>query len=222
MKSRLLTIMFFLTSFSYGQNISEIFKMLPNECFNNELSENSRIELLKNKKFYPLSNCEEEIIVFSLVKLDSINNFMRIEKTFESGQAAYNIYEIRSFNKSEGSQIVIFSKVSGAHDMFGQNEFQSFEITNNKLVKSKFEYLPIDIGIKDFVKKETPDSLIQKYENYISHSYKLGYFEKKILYELYDFYLYNSDLDTGYLLGNRIEFVWENGKFERKSIEKKK
>ena len=178
--------------------------------------------MIKNKKFYPPSNCDEEIIVFNLVELDSVKNFMRIEKSYESGQAAYTIYEIRSFNKTGGSQVVVFSTVCGANIMFGQNILETFEITDNKLVKSKFEYLPTNIGIKDFVKKETPDSLILKYENSSSHSYNLGYFKENITYELNDFYLYNSERDSFYLLGNKIEFVWENDKFEKKSIEKRK
>jgi hypothetical protein len=221
MKIGILIVLIFFSAISFGQKITDIFRMLPNDCFHYELSDDSRTELLKNMKYYPASNCKEESIVFSLVDLDTLKNFVRIEMSYESGQAAYTIYEIRSFKKSGGSQIVIFSNVSGANIMYGQNILQTFEITDNKLVESKIEYLPINIGIKDFVKIETPDSLILKYENSSSHSYKLGYYVKNITYELNDFYLHNSDLDSLYLLGNKIEFVWENDKFDRKPVEKK-
>ena len=66
-------------------------------------------------------------------------------------------------------------------------------------------------GIKYFFQPNTPDSIIKKYEGYLSFNYELGYEGDNIALGLYgDTYL--KDFHN-WLAGNNIEFVWDGERF---------
>ena len=98
----------------------------------------------------------------------------------------------------------------------------TFIDNGSELKISKKEYLPKNLNISDFVKKDTPDSVIKKYSEYSSSSYELVYVEGNIEYKLFDTSIFtNSEIDNSFLLGNSIEFIWNGKHFERMRVKKK-
>lgn len=221
MKIVVLILFGFTAAHAEGQGIGDIFRLLPPEYVDG-LSIDARNELLKNRKFYPAENIpDEDVEVYELAALDSIKNFLRIEMTYETGQAGFIVFEMRSFDKADGNKLVVLSSFSGAHDMFGQNQLQVFNYRNNQLTEATKDYLPQDLGVRDFVKSNTPDSLIVEYENNSSNCYSLGYEGENITYRFYDRNIDRFGIDSSWIIGNAIEFEWTNDQFVRKPVENK-
>ncbi|MCX6271399.1 MAG: DUF3256 family protein [Bacteroidetes bacterium] len=203
-----------------AQKISDIFLLMPDSLVDN-LSFNDRTKILTKGKLYPSTNNAQSIEVYTLEQQDTIKNYLRIELSYESGQAAYVIFEIRSFNTSKGDKVIVFSNVGGAHNDYNQNELVFFDFKKGKLQVSRTDYLPRTIGLKDFIKFNTPDSLREKYDEYSCSSYELGYDGNNITYRLNDNYLFDNEFDSSYILGNSIEFRWNGNRFERQNVIKK-
>lgn len=209
-----------LTISSKGQSISDIFLLLPDNIVDN-LTVKERAKIVANKSFYPTNNTEEEKVVYTLEENNTTKNFLRVEMAFESGQAGYEIFELRSFKMKSGGKVVIYSNIGGAHDDFTQNKLIFFECENGKLRVSKTNYLPKEIGLKDFIKPTTPNLLKKKYKEYSCDAYNLGYEQKNITYDLNDNNLYNNGFSSKYIIGNSIEFIWNGYRFDRQKITKK-
>ncbi len=165
--------------------------------------------------------------VYKLVAADTIKNFLRIEMSFESGQAGYVIIELRSFSLKNGSKILIASSVGGAHNSYGTNEFQVFEYRDKKLIKALKPYLPFSLDLKDFLKPNTPPDVVKRFNNDTSHGYELGYGyffgeeNENIKYEFNSENTRYSPADTAWILGNQVEFVWKNDTFIQKKMSMK-
>lgn len=190
----------------------DILKQLPKENFE-EINIDS---LIKNEKFYPASNSDEQIIRYTLTGVNDITGTLRIEMTFESGQRGFIIRELRRIKVTDNEFIIVYSVVNGAPIAFGQSELATYKLKRGQLTKTKKNLLPSNIGLADFVKPNTPDSVIAKYNEYSNHSYELVYSGDNICYVLYENFD-SFEIDRSWLLGNKIEFIFRNGKFKRAS-----
>lgn len=224
---RFLFLLIILPIFSNGQNIIDLFKIIPSE-YVDDLSLENRELLLKKLKYYPPDNEPEKYVeVYSLVAVDTFKNFLRVEMGFETGQAGYVITELRSFTLKNGDKLLISSMIGGAHNSFQTVKFQQFEYHNKQLVKAKKDYLPTTIGLADFIKPSTPDSIIQKYKDYdfeltyeLGYEYFLGMSNEHISYRFYSYssMVDNLSVDNSWVLGNMIEFIWTGDGFLRKKV----
>ena len=193
-----------------AQEIKHLFKLLP-PSYTKELSAKTKDSLLEGKNYYPASNDSEEVIVYKLAQLDANKNWLRIEMSYESGQRAFKTIELRSFKNKAGASIVVFSDFSGVPHNSWQNDLSVFSYATKKLMKISSPGLISKPAIKDFLKPNTPDSIIKKYEGYYSVNYELGYSGNNITLNLYG-YLYQEDF-RDWLLGDVIEFSWNGSKF---------
>ncbi|MFD0998239.1 hypothetical protein ACFQ21_02935 [Ohtaekwangia kribbensis] len=188
----------------------DILKLIPQD-----LLEGIDVDsLIKNKSYYPPDNTEEEIIKYTIAVENDAIGVLRIEMSFETGQRAFIIHELKRIEITDKEFLVVYSRVSGAPIVFAQSELQTYLFKNGILTKTKDPLLPLTIGLADFLKRNTPDSLIQKYSQYSNHCYELIYEGRNICYVLYE----NFDLgnlDKSWLLGNKIEFVFRKRKFKR-------
>jgi hypothetical protein len=188
----------------------DILKLVPREHFGEIIIDS----LIRNNKFYPANNSEDEIIKHTLTDVNDTTGTLRIEMSFETGQRGFVIRELRRIKVKDNEFIVVYSVVNGAPIAFGQNELATYRLKRGQLTKTAESLLPSNIGLADFVKPNTPDSVIKKYSGYSNHSYDLIYSGDNICYVLYE----NFDsygIDKSWLLGNKIEFIFEKGKFKR-------
>jgi hypothetical protein len=135
--------------------------------------------------------------------------------SFETGQSAFSIYELRAWKTTSQQFIIVYSEVSGAPGVFGQGDLLVFEYGKDKTLRpAKQELLPSSMGLGDFLKSNTPDSVAGKYASYSNNSYNLMDAEGEVTYYLYEsFEAYG--IDRKWLLGNVIAFRWVDDHFER-------
>jgi len=194
-----------------AQDIKYFFKTLP-ASYTNELSAKTRDSILQGKSYYPASNDSEEVRVYKLQEVDLKKSWLRIEMNYESGQRAFETIELRSFKTKNGNSIVVFSDFSGVPHQSWQNNLSVLSYTKDKeLTKSPSLGLITKVSIKDFLKPNTPDSIIKKYEGYFSVNYELGLTSNNITLNLYG-ELYLEDFYK-WLLGDTIEFLWKDDLF---------
>ena len=211
-KSLPFIILLYCSNCLLAQDIKYFFKKLP-PSYTEEFTLKTRDSLLEGKSYYPSSNDSEEVIVYKLEVLDLKKNWLRIEMSYESGQRAFKTLEIRSFKTKTGNSIIVFSDYSGVpHDSW-QNILSVFAFDKNKkLIQVAPAGLITEVSIKEFLKSSTPDSIINKYKDYFSINYELGYSDSNnITLNLY------GELDPeefhNWLEGDVIEFVWNGNRF---------
>ena len=209
----LLSLLLVFARFLSAQDIKYFFKILP-ASYTPDLNAAAKDSLLQGKDFYPASNTNTEAVAYTLVNLDTIKNNLGIEMSFTTGQAAESLFELRSFKTKNGA-VVVFSNLGSAHNQYRQNTFIVFSYgKGDSLTVIKAPELPSNVGIRDFVKPGTPDSMIKKYESYSSVIYDLGrYMDNISLNVSDDFDMYN--VDKRWLIGSSIEFIWTGDHFIR-------
>jgi hypothetical protein len=198
-----------------AQDINYFFKILP-ASYTEDLNASAKDSLLQGKNFYPADNDSLEATVYKLEELDTKRNFLRIGMSFETGQAGYVIFELRSFKTGNGNTFVIFSHVSGtSRSGFFQNSLVVFSYNKTKgLVNTNMLGLISSVSVRNFLRPGTPSSVIKEYDNNSSVNYELGY-EGNITLRLYEF-IDPENLDKKWLLGDAIEFVWTGDHFIRR------
>lgn len=205
-------ILCLVSSLTSGQTMLDILKLMPSEHFGEIIIDS----LIKNNKFYPTRNSEEEIIKYTLTDVNDTTGTLRIEMTFETGQRGFIIRELRRIKVKDNEFIIVYSVINGAPIAFGQSELITYRLKRGQLTKTKQSLLPSNIGLADFVKPNTPDSVIEKYSGYSNHSYDLTYSGDNICYVLYESFD-SFGIDKSWLLGNKIQFIFERREFKRGS-----
>lgn len=194
-----------------GQTMLDILKLLPGRHF----SEINIDSLIINGEYYPASNVEEEAIKYTLTDVNDTTGTLTIEMTFVTGQRAFTTRELKRIRVRGNVFIVVYSEVSGAPIAFGQSELETYILKDGKLRKTTENLLPTNIGLADFVKPDTPDSIIEKYNGYSNHCYELIHNKgNNICYVLHENFV-PSGIDYSWLLGNTIEFILDKGRFKR-------
>ena len=196
----------FLVHDVYSQNIEEFFKAIPGGYVNN-LTVEEREELMKKNKFYPSDNDENFIQIYRVV--ESTNDFLRIEMSFETGQRGFNTFQLKKWTLNTGDYLFGISRVAGTPGEFVQADLSFFTFNGDTLIKAQTN-IPADLTVVDFAKPNTPDQLLQEYAQYISLT--ISFYEEKndIFWRIHE-NMGGSNLDTSWLEGNAIQYIW-NGK----------
>ena len=193
-----------------AQTMLEILRLIPKE----NLREINIDSLIKNKEYYPTDNSEEEAVKYLLTDVNDSLGTLRIEMSFETGQRGFTIRELKRIRVKNDESIVVYSLVTGAPMTFGQSELKMYRLRKRHLVVHNENLLPNDIGLVDFLKSGTPDSIISKYNEYSNHSYGLIHHGNNISYVLYENFE-SYGIDKSWLLGDKIEFIFKRKRFKR-------
>jgi hypothetical protein len=208
-----LCILIFLYSpiISPAQTIADFFKMLPGGLYMDELDSSARSLLSRGEDFRPPINDSAEIVVYRS-ELDSAKSYLRIEASFESGQAGWWTIEMRAFKTNTGQSIVVFSVTGGAHNMYTQNGLTVYRFSKAKgLTLTEHLGLLPDVDVKEFMKPGTPAATMKKYEDYGSVGYDLGTRNNTIILRLLEDY--PPGVLKKYLAGDHILFTWTGDRF---------
>lgn len=210
----ILILLFLLQSLlSFGQSLNDFLISLPNSLLYH-LTREQRTMLIQDSIFYDPNNVEDHIIVYKLSRSDES---ISIEMSYESGQRAFFITQLRFW--SYGSEkIFVLSEYGGVPIDYHQSELRTYRLVNGELFEIE-NLLPGKLSIKDFTIPSTPDSVLQKYSNNSSIVCELLSATNNPTWYLFeDFELYG--IDTSWLAGNRIEFMWTSGRFVRQGVVK--
>jgi len=190
----------------YSQSIDEFFKALPDEYVNNLTMEN-REELLTENTFYPSDNDENYIQIYRVA--ESTNDYIKINMSFETGQRGFNTFELKKWSLNTGDHLFGISRVAGTPVEFVQANLSFFTFNDDTLIKAQTN-IPADLSLVNFAKPNTPDQLLQEYAQYISLTVTFKEEENDIIWRIHE-NMGGSDLDTSWLEGNAIKYIW-NGK----------
>jgi len=190
----------------YSQSIDEFFKALPDEHVNN-LTMEDREELLTENTFYPSDNDENYIQIYRVA--ESTNDYLKINMSFETGQRGFNTFELKKWSRNTGDHLFGISRVAGTPVEFVQADLNFFTFNDDTLIKAQTN-IPADLSLVNFAKPNTSDQLLQEYAQYISLTISFKEEENDIFWRIHE-NMGGSDLDTSWLEGNAIRYIW-NGK----------
>ena len=197
---------FSLIELSWGQTIQEIFKSLPLE-YTVDLTNEAKDSLIKNGTYTIPGGDSIETMK---VDLSAQKDYIRLEYYFTSGQDGFIVIELRKFQKSDGSIIVVYSKFGGARNAFDQHSLLTFDYNNGTFKLDEHLGLPETIETKAFLKDNLPDSLKMIT---LSTSYNLYPDEANCVeYELNP----QTDQFDEWIKTNKIAFMWNGERFKKK------
>lgn len=187
----------------FSQGMGQLFLMLPNE-YVSDLNQQERKLLLEKRSYILPGGDSIETVKY---KLDSTlrKDYLRFELSFPTGQSGFTLSELRKFKRTDGSQILVYSKYAGTPAAYERIALVVFDINENHLVENKENLLPADLPLSDFVSKTLADSLIAKTITNLNSFYDL--MQSDIEYRVFS----HVSIPDGYLAGTAIPFKW-NGK----------
>ena len=199
----------------FGQSMTEIFRLLPEDC-TPELDLRQRDTLLQTGTYILPGGDSLETIEYELDS-SGFSDYLRYGFHFTTGQNAFLSIELRKFKKDDGGILIVYSRVSGMLRAYDQHDILIFDYKDSKLVQGKQRLLPIEIPIKEFLKKGTPDSIAKKIKSYVMATYSLHPENPRSI----SFTLYPGaplgDMEK-YLLSDSMSFTWNGRSFTRKLV----
>lgn len=206
-------LLFLFISFnSLAQSMAEILRLLPAEHAL-DLDLKQRDTLLQNGEYILPGGDSLETIKFEL-SLDDESGYIRFSLGFTTGQNGFVLIELRRFKRNDGSILIVYSRVGGALRAYDQHDILFFDYKNSKLVLSKKKLLPVNIPIKDFLNKGTPDSIVKKIQSRVTGTYSLDPADlKSFSYNLIP--SVSEDLEK-YILRYSMIFTWNGKSFTKK------
>jgi len=216
LKIILIINLFFLSGINlFGQSMTEIFRLLPEDC-TPELDAKQRDTLLQTGTYILPGGDSLETIEYELDS-SGFSDYLRYGFHFTTGQNAFLSIELRKFKKADGGILIVYSRIGGMLRAYDQHDIFIFDYKNSKLTLSKQKLLPMNVPIKDFLKKGTPDSIEKKIKSYVMATYSLHPENPRSI----SFILYPGaplgDMEK-YLLSDSMTFTWNGRSFARKLV----
>jgi len=197
------------------QDMAGLFRLLP-IAYTPELKNKGK-EILIRKGEYTIPGGDSTDMEKYSIDTDRTKNYLRCEDGYTTGQRGFSIIEIKKFKKLNGEFILVFSKYGGVPVEFDQQEFKVFDIKKGKLIESKENLIPNDIGLKNLLRTGYSDSLFTLIKNNTNSSFLLNSeTENEIEFRI------SSPLDIddykNYMIGNVILFTWNGQSFVKRKI----
>ena len=195
--------------------MADIFRLLPADC-TPELDSKQRDTLLKNGEYILPGGDSMETIKYDIDSF-GYSNYLHYVFSFTTGQNAFVGFELRKFKRNDSSIFIVYSRVGGALRAYDQHDLFIFDYKNGKLILSKERLLPVNIPVKNFLKKETPDSIAKKIKSYVMATYILHSENPNTI----SFNLYPGvplDEYEKNILGYTMLFTWNGKSFTRKLV----
>lgn len=204
----ILLITFSLTNLSFGQTIQEIFKSLPLN-YTSELTTGAKDSLIEQGTYTIPDGDSDETMK---VDYSAEKNYIRLYYYYTTGQRGFIVIELRRFQKTDGSCVVVYSKFGGAERAYDQDSLLTFDYENGTLKQNENLGLPENLETRAFLKDNLPDSL--KGEKItLSTSYNLKPKETNCIeYEVDP----QSDRFNEWIKTERILFTWNGKRFEKR------
>gem|GEM_PF-3278841 len=196
--------------------IKEVFLRLPvNEVYG--MTKATRDSLLQGKTFYPAGNDSNEIIAITYGVSTQVQNYLYVSLSFETGQRATGMIELRSFRRSNGEQIILVSRTGGVSGInYQQQNLSAFLYTAKKqLLPYRKKVLPAP-EIKLLLKSGAPSSAKKTIANNSNICYSLN--EENVVMTLNSHYLTSNASTKKWLKGDSIYFKWASDRFVLSSI----
>ncbi len=139
--------------------IEKVFRLLPADKIYH-LSIVTRDSMLNGKTYYPASNSSTEIWAYNYGMSTTVNDYLYVSFSFETGQRGSGMIEIRNFKMLNGNELIVVSKTGGVWQLtYTQQELSYFIFDKyQKLIPYKRKILPA-VNENLFLKARIPASV---------------------------------------------------------------
>lgn len=191
--------------------IKEVFRLLPAEKVY-DLSVATRDSILEGKTYYPSDNDSNEIAAYNYGTSEYVKDYMYVSLSFETGQRATGMIEIRSFKMMDGDNLILVSQSGGVWQVtYNQDSISAFTYSKGKkLIPYKKELLAAT-NESVFMKPGIPDSVKKNIFQNSNMIFDLS--EEKLMLSLNSFYISNDKTMRKWLKGDLAYFDWIKDRF---------
>jgi len=213
---RKLILVFLLIPASFFTNaqsrlIEEVFRLLPaNKIYNLTLA--TRDSILEGKTYYPSDNDSNEIVAYNFGISDNVNDYLYVSMSYETGQNATGMIEIRSFKLTNGDNMIVVSHAGGVWQAnYSQQDLSAFIYDKNKkLLPYKKKIIPVT-NETIFFKPGIPASIKDKILKNSNLNFDLH--NEKISLSLDSRYISANAEMRKWLKGDLVYFNWIKDRF---------
>jgi len=200
-----------------SEMIKNIFRLLPTEKVYN-LTISARDSMLNGKTFYPADNGSDEIVAYNYGLSEFVKDYLYISLSFETGQRATGMIEIRSLKMTTGDNMIIVSQTGGVPEIvYEQQDLSTFIYgKDKKLILCKKQIMPSTDGNK-FNKQGIPDSVRKEINANGNIVFDLS--KEKLMLSINSQYIANNKSLRKWLKGDHIYYNWLKDHFIFNKIE---
>jgi hypothetical protein len=197
--------------------IKNVFRLLPADKVYG-LTIATRDSMLQGKTYYPADNDSLQIEAYNYGESDYVKDYLYVSMSFETGQRASTMIEIRSFKRLNGDSLILVSAAGGVWQAaYSQHDVSAFIYgKDKKLIPYKKKILP-EADESLFIKPAAPDSIRKSILNNSNMAFDLS--NEKVMLSLNSNYISNNKLLRKWLKGDVIYFDWIKDQFIVSKIE---
>jgi len=210
-------ILVFISTFVYfisnaqSEMIKDVFRRLPaDKAYKLTLA--TRDSMLEGKTYYPADNDSNETVAYNYGASGFVKDYLYVSMSFETGQRASDMIEIRNFKLMNGNNMILVSKTGGVQGIvYSQQDLDAFIYEKNKtLTPYKRKILPrTDESM--FMKPGVPDSVRKQILNNSNLTFDLS--NEKLILSLASSYISNNKELRKWLKGDMVYFDWIKDQF---------
>lgn len=195
----------------------EVFRLLPAvDLF--DLSLATSDSMLQGKTYYPADNTEEQVAAYNYGLSTLVDDYLYVTMSFETGQRAVAMIEIRLFKRSPGDYLVLLSRTGGVPGIaYNQDELLTFIFNNSKKLLRDDKKVISGADESLLVKPNAPDSARKTILDNSNFHYDLS--GEKLQAILDSKYISSTESLRKWLKGDRVYFDWVNDQFVAGKIE---
>lgn len=196
----------YFISNAQSEMIKKVFKLLPaGKVYN--LTVATRDSMLNGKTYYPTDNDSNEIVAYNYGSSESVKDYLYISLSFERGQTASGMIEIRSLKMANGDNMIMVSQTSGISGVvYDQENLSTFIYgKDKKLVPYKKKIMP-STDENEFMKQGIPDTVKKRILANSNMIFDLS--NKKLLLSINSHYISRDETVRKWLKGDRIYYEW--------------
>jgi hypothetical protein len=204
------TFVCFISS-AQSEMIKDVFRRLPADK-SYKLTLATRDSMLEGKTYYPATNDSDETLAYNYGMSEFVKDYMYISMSFETGQRATDMIEIRNFKMMNGNNMILVSQTGGVPGIaYSQQNLEAFIYEKNKaLTPYKKKILP-KMDESMFMKPGIPDSVKKEILNNSNMTFDLS--KEKLLLSLASPYISNKNELRKWLKGDTVYFDWIKDNF---------
>jgi hypothetical protein len=196
----------YLVSAAQSEMIKQVFRLLPSDKVYG-LTIATRDSMLWGKTYYPAENDSLEILAYNYGVSTNVKDYMYVSMSFETGQRATGMIEIRSFKMINGDNLILVSQTGGVWQVvYNQVGLSTYIYTKSKkLIPYNKKVLSAD-NESIFMKPGIPDSIKKKILNNSNMTFNLSI--EKLMLSLNSFYIVNDESLKKWLKSDTVYFDW--------------
>lgn len=189
-----------------SEMIKDVFRHLPADKVY-KLTIATRDSMLEGKTYYPADNDSNETVAYNYGASEFVKDYLYVSMSFETGQRATDMIEIRSFKMMNGSNMILVSKTGGVPGIvYSQQNLDAFIYGKNKtFTPYKKKILP-ETDESMFMKPGIPDSVKNEILNNSNMTFDLG--NEKLILSLASSYISNNKELRKWLKRDTVYFDW--------------